>query len=116
MKKIILIVTALIIIAAILLAIPILKDVNGSSSGEDVTITIESGATLSEIADTLKENGVIRYPAFFKMFSKSRYEDYKFGEYIINTGASYEQIAERYPVPKMTRPKSRFPREPKSTK
>lgn len=95
MKKIILIVTALIIIAAILLAIPILKDVNGSSSGEDVTITIESGATLSEIADTLKENGVIRYPAFFKMFSKSRYEDYKFGEYIINTGASYEQIAEK---------------------
>lgn len=95
MKKIILIVTALIIIAAILLAIPILKDVNGSSSGEDVTITIESGATLSEIADTLKENGVIWYPAFFKMFSKSRYEDYKFGEYIINTGASYEQIAEK---------------------
>lgn len=95
MKKIILIVTALIIIAGILLAIPILKDVNGSSSGEDVTITIKSGATLSEIAGTLKENGVIQYPAFFKMFSKSRYENYKFGEYIINTGASYEQIAEK---------------------
>lgn len=95
MKKILLIIIAAIIIAGILIAIPIIKDVNGSKSGEDVTITIESGATLSEIADTLKENGVINYPAFFKMFSKSRYENYKFGEYIINTGASYEQIAEK---------------------
>ena len=40
MKKIILIVTALIIIAAILLAIPILKAVNGSSSGERGTRNI----------------------------------------------------------------------------
>ena len=94
MKKIILFALVVLIIIGSIFSFIILKDINGSNEGEDVRISIKSGASLSSISDLLHENNIIKYPSVFKLLSRSHYTDFKFGEYIINTGASYKEIAQ----------------------
>lgn len=47
------------------------------------TVTIPAGATLDEVAQLLKENGIIRYPWVFKLYAKGKIDDssYYTGEF-----------------------------------
>ena len=68
----------------------------GKNSGKEVILTIPSGSTTSDIADILKENGVISNELMFKL--KSKFDGYdgtfKQGTYSLETGSSLESIME----------------------
>ena len=52
-----------------------------STQGEDVTVTIPEGASVKEIAQILKDNGLINYPrAFTKRLQDSEYRGKLHGE------------------------------------
>ena len=56
--------------------------------GEDVVVTIPEGASAEEIANILKDKGLIKYPkAFVKRLQNSEYRgNLKSGTYTLNTG------------------------------
>lgn len=71
---------------------------------EDVTIQVEipKDANIKQVAKILKENGVIDYPSFFKIFAgitMDEDEEFKHGTYQISTRSDYKQI-----VNKLTNP------------
>ncbi len=65
-----------------------------SRDGEDVTITIEPGASLSEIADVLKENNVIKYKNVFiaRVKADKKAGALNYGTFSMNTGMSITDI------------------------
>ena len=101
MKKKILIVISSVI--AVILAVVIgvsaffISDMNGSKNGKDIKIEIKQGTYTAQIAEILKDNGVISSPLGFRVFAKlKKYESkFKYGHYTFNTGDSYEEIAEK---------------------
>lgn len=68
----------------------------GANLGEEISITIPQGATTSDIADILKENGLIRSTFKFKLESKLNDYDgtYQQGTYTLNQGMTHQQIME----------------------
>lgn len=65
-----------------------------STQGEDVTVTIPEGASVKEIAQILKDNGLINYPrAFTKRLQDSEYRGKLHGgTYTLNTGMTTLQM------------------------
>ncbi len=59
-----------------------------TTDGEDVVVTIPEGASAEEIANILKDKGLIQYPkAFIKRLQNSEYRgSLKSGTYTLNTG------------------------------
>ena len=57
-------------------------------------VTIKQGATTAQIAQTLKENNIIKKPFFFRLVSKFGGHDgtYQQGEFELKTGMGYEEI------------------------
>lgn len=63
--------------------------------GTDMTLTVKKGTTISELADTLEEYGVIDDKFVFKVQSYVyNTKSIEPGTYIFNTSASGEQIFE----------------------
>ena len=62
-----------------------------------IEFTIEEGATTSSISESLKENGIIKYPTFFRLMSKfSGYDGkYKEGIFNLNKGMGYGKIFDK---------------------
>lgn len=68
-------------------------------TGEDsntVYITVESGASTTDIANTLKQQQLIKYPLFFRIASRISGHDgkYKLGTFGLNKTMGYETIME----------------------
>ena len=74
-----------------------ISDMNGSKNGKDIKIVIKQGTYTAQIAEILKDEGIISSPLGFRVFAKlKKYESkFKYGHYTINTGDSYEEIAEK---------------------
>ncbi len=68
----------------------------GADLGEEASVTIPQGATTSDIADILKENGLINSTFKFKLESKMNDYDgtYQQGTYTLNQGMTHQQIME----------------------
>lgn len=67
-----------------------------STQGEDVVVVIPEGATTKQIAQILKENGLIQYPsAFVKRVKESEYRGVlQPGEFTLNTGMNTWEMIE----------------------
>lgn len=67
-----------------------------SSQGEDVVVVIPEGAATKQIAQILKENGLIQFPsAFVKRVKESQYRgSLQPGEFTLNTGMSTWEMIE----------------------
>ncbi len=65
-----------------------------SRDGEDVTVTIEQGSSLSEIADVLKENNVIKYKNVFiaRVKADKKASALNYGTFLMNTGMSITDV------------------------
>ena len=71
------------------------SEVDGHGSvGQEVTVTVEQGASVSEIATVLKDNGVIQYDWLFKLYTKysGRAGGLQYGDFQVHAGMSYNDI------------------------
>ncbi len=93
MKKIVFII---IIILMIILVSPAVSEYFNTESydGNEVTVEIKEGATIDEIADILKDNGLIKYKTVFKL--KTRLSEYantlRYGTFILSDGMCLQDI------------------------
>ncbi len=87
---------SILVIVVLLYGCSVLYDYRGASDGEILQVTIESGSTTAQIADVLKENGMIRHPFWFRVFSKLGGHDgqYQQGKYSLRTQSGYETFFE----------------------
>ena len=62
--------------------------------GADMTVTITDDTTVSELGQILKENGIIKYPSMFELYSKIKKKRtvYVGGEYTVNASMSYDRL------------------------
>lgn len=89
---------ACIIILALIFIAPYYSELTRkkSKSGTDVTITIEQGASAQEIAQVLKENGLIKSEKIFLFRAKMSDDGDKmnYGTFVLNTGMCIPDIIE----------------------
>ena len=80
----------------ILIGVHDLLAMNRTDNPHTVTVSIPADPTLDDIADILKDKGVIERPAFFKLYAKltSNVEGFRQGDFKIDTNKDYEQITE----------------------
>ncbi len=94
----VLILTTFIFAVSIVLAMVIIvfgRDMLGIEKSDTTKlIVIEEGATTEEIAQQLKDEGIIKSPKFFVLFSRLRKSDSLFipGEHFIRANMAYETI------------------------
>lgn len=94
MKKLIeTIIAAVICLFVIIGGINLFTDVSGSF-GEDVEISIPEGASGGDIAQRLKDSGIIEHPVLFKIYASLTGKDteYKSGDFTVGSGFSYGKI------------------------
>ncbi len=99
-KKILIIVLSIVaVILAVVIGVSVffLSDMNGSKNGKNIQIEIKQGTYTAEIAEILKDEGIINSSLGFRVFAKlKKYESqFKYGHYTFNTGDSYEEIAKK---------------------
>lgn len=65
-----------------------------ASDSKEIEVIVPKGASTSQIADILKEKGLIKYPILFRAVSKVNRNDglYKQGPHILNTSMEYLDI------------------------
>lgn len=82
---------AIVVLISALLATTIINAANDIYAFEkqdiNVEITIPEGATTEEVANILKENGVIKYPAIFKFYAEREFDSSKYYDGTYKTGA-----------------------------
>lgn len=63
-------------------------------SNETVVVTVQDGATVNDIAQMLKDDGIIRNPKFFRLFSKISKTDSLFiaGDHEVRADMAYETL------------------------
>lgn len=94
----VLILTTLIFAVSIILSMVIIgfgKDMLGiGKSDETKMVVIQEGASTEDIANMLKEEGIIKSPKFFMLFSKMRKTEalYIPGEHFVRPNMAYETI------------------------
>ena len=78
----------------ILIGVHDLLAMNRTDNPHTVTVSIPADPTLDDIADILKDKGVIERPAFFKLYAKltSNVEGFRQGDFKIDTNKDYEAI------------------------
>lgn len=95
-KKLVILISVLAILcaAAVLVGVDIRKDFTHNRLSSPVTFTVDDGESANVTINKLHENGVIRYPAFFKLKCRrdSRSSAIKSGAVTINPGMSYDDI------------------------
>lgn len=67
----------------------------GGGRGQEVMVTVPKGATLTQISEILKEEGVIKYPFLFRLTVKASSKEYVFqqGGHLVGKSLSYANIA-----------------------
>ncbi len=90
-------VLAVVLAAVIGVSAFFIGDMNGGKNGKDVQIEIKQGTYTAQIAEILKDEGIISSPIGFRVFAKlKKFESkFKYGHYTFNTGDSYEEIANK---------------------
>lgn len=88
---------AVILAAVIGVSAFFITDMNGGKSGKDVTVEIKSGTYAAQIAEILKDEGIINSTLGFRVFAKLKKYDnqFKYGVYTFNTGDGYDEIAKK---------------------
>ena len=78
----------------VLVGVHDLLAINRTANPHTVTVSIPANPTLDQIADLLKEKGVIDRPSFFKMYARftSNVEGFRQGDFKIDTNKDYEAI------------------------
>ena len=78
----------------ILVGVNDLLAINRTDNPHTVTVSIPANPTLEEIAELLKEKGVIERPTFFKLYAEftSNVEGFRQGDFQIDTNKDYEAI------------------------
>lgn len=95
--RIVLGIAVLIIAAAILLTVFLLREVKGSGeTGETVVVTVEPGSGPATIANSLKEAGVIQFPQLFRQYVKltGQAGGLQYGDFTLTKGMGYDAIVE----------------------
>ena len=67
---------------------------------KEITVNIKEGATLSDVAQELKDKGVIRYPDIYNIYAKLRMDrksyyytgNFLAGEHVINSNYNYDKL------------------------
>ncbi len=79
-------------ITAVIIALAVALSFGGNKN--DVTISIEQGESLSQIADTLKENDIIlsKYLFMIKTKLSGNAANLKYGEFVLSSDMSYDEI------------------------
>lgn len=92
--KIIVSILAVLVVIGAIVFVFVLRDSNGVDIENDITIEVQEGAGSYSVAETLKENGAIKYPLVFRLESKLGGYDgqYKPGAVTIKSGMSYGDI------------------------
>lgn len=92
--KIIVSILAVLVVIGAVVFVFVLRDSNGVDIENDITIEVQEGAGSSSVAETLKENGAIKYPLVFRLESKLGGYDgqYKPGAVTVKNGMSYSEI------------------------
>ena len=82
------------VVLVLLYASSVLSDYRGSYSGELKQVTILEGSSTADIAAALKEQGIIKNPLWFRVFSKICGNDGSFhqGTYMIKEKAGYQEL------------------------
>lgn len=72
----------------------VISDFRGKPGSKQVTITVEAGSGTAQIAEVLKENGIIRHPFWFRVASKLGGHDgsYQKGDFAFNKNAGYKTV------------------------
>lgn len=88
---------AVFVIAVIGVLVFAICDINGVYNKQDKAIAIKRGSTTSGIAETLKQEGIIKSPLLFRVYSRVKGYDSKFlfGTFNVNAKDGYEDIAKR---------------------
>lgn len=99
MKKLVLtVLLALACVAVIVFGMQVYSDINGTSGAGagNVQVSIAQGATTADVADTLRQAGLVRFPLVFKMVSRMDGFDGKYrpGSFSLPYGASYRTMME----------------------
>ena len=66
----------------------------GRKTGEQVAVTIPMGSSTTDIADVLKEAGLIRNTTLFRLYSRVQDGDghYQYGDFALEKGSSYSEL------------------------
>lgn len=91
----------LIAVALVLYAVTVVCDITGVSGGQMTGITIEAGSGTADIAQILKQNGVIRHPTWFRLFSLWGNHDgtYQQGSFALRQKSGYAAIIQTLQSP-----------------
>lgn len=75
--------------------------VSNINKSAEINVSIEKGATLKEIANTLEENKVISSSFFFVLKCKQLEvgQDFKYGDFTFNTNMTFYEIVEELKTP-----------------
>lgn len=67
-------------------------------SDDEIEITIGENATTADLADALKEAGVIRYPGIFKLYASLRHDSkpYVAGTYTVTPSMNYDTLRKEF--------------------
>lgn len=85
---------ALLLIFVLVKGYGIKTDIFGGGRNESVLVDIKNGATAKEIAQMLKESGVIKYPGLFTMYARigGKSKDFQLGAHTLFKSMSYDEI------------------------
>lgn len=66
-------------------------------TGEKITVEIPAGSSAQKIAEALEENGIVKCPTVFRIYSKLRHYDskFKYGVYTFTDDGGYESVANK---------------------
>ncbi len=92
--------------AALVWLAAVFADVFGIGAGREIMVNIPEGSGLYAISQTLGESGVIRHPLIFRLLEKTKGKNriYQQGGHLLESGMSYEQIAEKLTMPPEVKP------------
>ena len=67
----------------------------GFGRGSEVTVEIEKGSTVPQIAEKLQEAGAVKIPVLFRLYAKLKHYEsgFQYGVYNFNTEAGYAELA-----------------------
>lgn len=107
-KKTVKIIIAIVILIAVIIAgglvySKVISDINGTEKGEikEYTLVIDTQDFQYEISKMLMNNGIVIDDSLWSLWMDKHYPDFTYinGEYYINSGMSYEEIAQKLQNP-----------------
>ncbi len=84
------------ILAVVVIALGVTAYLVFRGTAEGVSVTIPEGASTAQVAQVLRQNGIITNEAIFKLYSRLKGADgtYQLGEHVLSGTLTYDQIIE----------------------